>query len=218
MQVKERVEAYLLGASEPRTLEEVAEAVSLTAEITKRAITELAYQNSDIVWRCTGTVWLCWRQRGDVEKESHVQMAPAAMSDTNCTSGDHTTPASIGPPSRRSRMPFKSPARTAATGDLQLSAVTPRKRPAAIRANQQSVGRSTKPLIKSLEEELAGVEEEMKCLADSYSEDELQLHIDKLHEYNEVKDMGQLLLGKLAEVQGTTTAVLYERFGLQLDD
>ena len=30
-----------------------------------------------------------------------------------------------------------------------------------------------------------------------YSEEELQAHIDKLHEYNEIKDVGQLLIGKL---------------------
>ena len=32
-----------------------------------------------------------------------------------------------------------------------------------------------------------------------YSEDELQLHIEKLHEYNEIKDVGQLLLGKIGK-------------------
>ena len=32
-----------------------------------------------------------------------------------------------------------------------------------------------------------------------YSEAELQQHIDKLHEYNEIKDVGQLLIGKLGK-------------------
>ena len=36
-------------------------------------------------------------------------------------------------------------------------------------------------------------------LLDRYHEEELQEHIDKLHEYNEIKDIGQLLIGKLGQ-------------------
>lgn len=32
---------------------------------------------------------------------------------------------------------------------------------------------------------------------DRYNEDELQEHMSFLHEYNEIKDVGQVLLGKL---------------------
>jgi len=35
------------------------------------------------------------------------------------------------------------------------------------------------------------------CFYSRYCEEELQEHIDKLHEYNEIKDVGQLLIGKL---------------------
>lgn len=51
-----------------------------------------------------------------------------------------------------------------------------------------------------------------------YSEEELQQHIQKLHEYNEIKDVGQLLIGKLAELNGTTTRAMYQEFGLDLED
>lgn len=72
--------------------------------------------------------------------------------------------------------------------------------------------------VLKLKEKLKVVEREMEGLAENYSEDELQVHIDRLHKYNEVKDVGQLLLGKIAEVESTTTAALYQQFGLETGD
>ncbi|XP_032396218.1 DNA repair protein SWI5 homolog [Etheostoma spectabile] len=48
--------------------------------------------------------------------------------------------------------------------------------------------------------------------------EELEHHIDMLHEYNDIKDIGQSLLGRIAAVRGTTTRDLYSHFGLELDD
>ena len=45
-------------------------------------------------------------------------------------------------------------------------------------------------------------------------EEKVQAHIDRLHRYNEVKDAAQALLGRLAAMRGTTTAELYEEFGI----
>ncbi len=39
-----------------------------------------------------------------------------------------------------------------------------------------------------------------------------------LHAYNEVKDIAQALLGRLATVEGCTTKSLYARFNLSLTD
>lgn len=39
-------------------------------------------------------------------------------------------------------------------------------------------------------------------LPSGYCEDELAQHISQLHEYNDIKDVGQMLLGKLGEQQG----------------
>ncbi|CAN9504956.1 unnamed protein product [Ophioblennius macclurei] len=54
--------------------------------------------------------------------------------------------------------------------------------------------------------------------AEGYSVEELDRHIDMLHEYNDIKDVGQTLLGRIAALRGTTTRDLYAHFGLDLDD
>ncbi|XP_030598127.1 DNA repair protein SWI5 homolog [Archocentrus centrarchus] len=54
--------------------------------------------------------------------------------------------------------------------------------------------------------------------AEGYRVQELEHHIDKLHEYNDIKDIGQSLLGRIAALRGTTTRDLYTHFGLELDD
>ncbi|TPX38683.1 hypothetical protein SeMB42_g06599 [Synchytrium endobioticum] len=43
-------------------------------------------------------------------------------------------------------------------------------------------------------------------------------HIMMLHRYNEIKDIGQMILGKLAEMESTTTKGMYARFGLDEED
>jgi len=52
---------------------------------------------------------------------------------------------------------------------------------------------------------------------DKKSEPE-QIYINILHEYNEMKDSGLLLLGKLAEIEGVPIKKMFEQFDLELDD
>lgn len=60
----------------------------------------------------------------------------------------------------------------------------------------------------------------LECQLEMYSDkdERLQLYITKLHEYNEIKDTGIILIGKLAEVESLTTVDLYKAFGLQVED
>ncbi|XP_051787737.1 DNA repair protein SWI5 homolog isoform X2 [Erpetoichthys calabaricus] len=57
-----------------------------------------------------------------------------------------------------------------------------------------------------------------KLELESYSVGELDQHIKQLHEYNDIKDIGQMLLGKLATIRGATTKDLYVEFHLDLED
>eukprot|EP00105_Crassostrea_gigas_P017635 XP_011435487.1 PREDICTED: DNA repair protein SWI5 homolog [Crassostrea gigas] len=46
----------------------------------------------------------------------------------------------------------------------------------------------------------------------------LQTHIDKLHQYNELKDCAQMVLGRIAVLEGVKTKDLYPRYNLDLED
>ncbi|RVE65679.1 hypothetical protein OJAV_G00118920 [Oryzias javanicus] len=78
----------------------------------------------------------------------------------------------------------------------------------------------------SHEEEVAELERRKEQLdseiaqleAEGYKVEELEHHINMLHEYNDIKDIGQSLLGRIAALRGTTTRDLYTQFGLSLDD
>lgn len=43
-------------------------------------------------------------------------------------------------------------------------------------------------------------------------------HIDRLHRYNDIKDAGQILFGKLAELKGKTVKEIYQEYGVDLED
>lgn len=43
-------------------------------------------------------------------------------------------------------------------------------------------------------------------------------HLDRLHRYNEAKDVAQALMGRLAQLSGCTTRELYPQFNLSLED
>ncbi|KAL1918203.1 uncharacterized protein VTP21DRAFT_3469 [Calcarisporiella thermophila] len=78
--------------------------------------------------------------------------------------------------------------------------------------------------IKALEQELESLqnkEQQVKAALLDKSDKANEVvdnHIKQLHEYNDVKDSGQLLIGKCAELEGSTTKEIYARFGLQVDD
>lgn len=73
--------------------------------------------------------------------------------------------------------------------------------------------------VAELENQLKEMDKQISELRDmGMKQDELQIHIEKLHDYNEMKDIGQMLLGRLAIVENVCTKDLYERYGLNLED
>ncbi|KAI1232085.1 hypothetical protein IHE44_0007141 [Lamprotornis superbus] len=84
----------------------------------------------------------------------------------------------------------------------------------------QPNGASEEALRCEIEElkqkDLALDEEIAQLLSEGYSLEELDKHISLLHEYNEIKDAGQMLLGKLAVIRGVTTKQLYPEYDLEL--
>ncbi|XP_063288697.1 DNA repair protein SWI5 homolog [Pelobates fuscus] len=85
---------------------------------------------------------------------------------------------------------------------------------------------SPKESVENLHVEISALKQKENALdteiaqleAEGYSMAELEQHISLLHEYNELKDTGQLLLGRLAVLRGVTTKDLYAEFGLDLED
>ncbi|KAI9137088.1 hypothetical protein BKA69DRAFT_1100235 [Paraphysoderma sedebokerense] len=73
--------------------------------------------------------------------------------------------------------------------------------------------------IQRAKDELESVND---YFGDDYSptfiEKAVHSRIDLLHRYNEIKDLGSFLIGKVAEVEGKTVKEMYEELGLDLED
>ena len=72
--------------------------------------------------------------------------------------------------------------------------------------------------ISVLREESIKLKEKLKLLSSDCSEGEMEGILDRLHEYNDIKDATQILLGKLADFDEKPVAALYSRFGLNTTD
>jgi len=65
--------------------------------------------------------------------------------------------------------------------------------------------------LQTIETELTGYDKQ------EYDK-EIVDHMNRLHDYNELKDTAQMLMGQLAVIEGGLTRDLYKRYGLELED
>ena len=67
---------------------------------------------------------------------------------------------------------------------------------------------SQKEEIEFLKLQISQIPETVNC--------DVGQHMNLLHQYNEIKDIGQILIGKIAELKGTTCKEIYSDYDLNL--
>ena len=78
--------------------------------------------------------------------------------------------------------------------------------------------REIKAQVSQIERELKLRKDQIGFIYDTEITSAYKTYMDRLHRYNEAKDLAQALIGKLAQLTGTTTRSLYSKFGLSFDD
>ncbi|XP_073243999.1 uncharacterized protein [Porites lutea] len=177
--------------NEPLTFSEIVEISSLPPLEAEKVLQRLESEQKICLKKDSEATLYVLNVPDDKMKQTAKPKTPATF---------RVRPALAARSSSKLRQPFKSP----------------------LQSKQQNMLAEEEPTlsddIHSLEAKLEILDREIEELSQEYSEEELQQHIDKLHEYNEIKDVGQLLIGKLAEIDGTTTKDMYKEFGLNLED
>lgn len=94
--------------------------------------------------------------------------------------------------------PFRSPSRNAALDQAQVSL-------------EEQLAELQKQELE-LDKEITSLEEQ------GLKTEELQVHIENLHCYNEIKDAAQLVMGRLAELEGVTVKEMHEKYEISSYD
>ncbi|XP_021117621.1 DNA repair protein SWI5 homolog, partial [Heterocephalus glaber] len=127
-------------------------------------------------------------------------------------------PALQSPPTRGPRTPGLRRTEPGLSRSCRRAFRSPRPSP----KSGQADGTSEESLhldVEKLKEKRDTLDKEIsQLISEGYRVDELEEHISQLHEYNDIKDVGQMLLGKLAVIRGVTTKELYPEFNLDVND
>ena len=239
------IEEFLLKLRRPAAEEEILEAMKdeNTSEVLEKLVKQGTICKKDLphveVLSEDNSVQVFWpkslfdadvanaKETSDDSKRSEASgtIATAQLLNTPCTPMQETgsTPMRVSQSSDSTsrsglvararavyRTPFKTPRR------VGLS--TPKRRPPKAVSSSSLPQEELEKKVDRLTEELKEVDAELGPLLEKYSEEDVQSYIDALHEYNEVKDAAQILMGKLAELQGVTVKKIHEDFGLTPED
>lgn len=71
--------------------------------------------------------------------------------------------------------------------------------------------------IEAIRQKISKIDDEIKEMNVNYNEKDLDAIIDQLHLYNDVKDMSQFLLEKMANIKGVTIKSMHQTYGLNID-
>ena len=67
-------------------------------------------------------------------------------------------------------------------------------------------------------EEQALRQEIFKLELEGFNDKKIKEYMDLLHQYNEIKDTCQIVLGKIAEMEAITLSAVHKKFNLPLKD
>ncbi|KAF9191650.1 swi5-like zinc finger protein [Haplosporangium sp. Z 767] len=86
----------------------------------------------------------------------------------------------------------------------------------ALKVQEDAKIEELKAMIRELEQKEKEIIQAIR--GDGTPSEIIAQHIKELHQYNEIKDVGQVILGKCAELEGTTIKEQYEKYGLDPED
>jgi hypothetical protein len=90
----------------------------------------------------------------------------------------------------------------------------------AVEENQHSDKKRERGAEEREEEGDEQLEQRIKELhwVNARYEQEVKQHIDRLHTYNELRDIAQQLIGRNAVLEAQTVKAIYPKYGLEVDD
>lgn len=108
----------------------------------------------------------------------------------------------------------------AVTNPKSVSETSTPKRPCFSRSNvrcsiqnKSPLNFNSRPQLEQLLQQEKVLDEEISALeAEGYNVEELQTHIEKLHRYNDLKDVAQIVMGQLATMENESVKKMHERY------